>query len=327
MVKHGKLRAFTPELDKQIAAEYEAGSSIWALANKHGVAYQTVDKALRRCNVVKRPVGKEIRWASSPEQEAEVVALYAERMSVKAIARYMCTRDSKVTETLHKHGVEIRRLGGAKRGGGRNYLFTEEEAEALGREYVAGDITLRDLAAKHGTNENTMRNTLRRVGVHTRYLTPQRWTPTRCQWLIEQFDSGRPLEDVARELGVEVTTVKHRLNALRVSIQTPRHARRRVGQKGYVEVLLLPGDEKLMQPMANGWVLEHRIVMARALNRPLSRHEQVHHINGDRSDNRLANLQLRQGYHGPGVVMVCNSCGSHDITATQIASPEASPTP
>ncbi len=77
--------------------------------------------------------------------------------------------------------------------------------------------------------------------------------------------------------------------------------------------------ETAMQ-MKNGYryLLKHRKVMALSLGRPLQTHEQVHHIDGNRANNNIDNLQLRQGQHGSGIVMVCNSCGSQDIIATKI---------
>jgi hypothetical protein len=72
-------------------------------------------------------------------------------------------------------------------------------------------------------------------------------------------------------------------------------------------------DGYVMVRREGRYALEHRVVMEAAVGRPLRDDETVHHLNGDRADNRLENLELRSGRHGKGAAMCCAECGSTNL--------------
>lgn len=66
-----------------------------------------------------------------------------------------------------------------------------------------------------------------------------------------------------------------------------------------------------------GYVAEHRLIMARHLDRPLTKKETVHHKDGNQNNN-IANLQLRTGNHGKGASFECADCGSHNVVPVDL---------
>jgi len=145
--------------------------------------------------------------------------------------------------------------------------------------------------------------------------------------ILELRKQGLSQQQIGKKVGISQAVVGRALKKMGLPTMEIRSGEnhpsykggRSITNLGYV-LVLADREDDIAVAMSNkmGYVLEHRLVMAHALGRPLMVDETVHHINGDRSDNRFENLQLRQGKHGNGVVMVCCDCGSHNVKPTVI---------
>lgn len=129
------------------------------------------------------------------------------------------------------------------------------------------------------------------------------------------------MAQIGEELGVGYHAVRNALKRSGVPFRStgrPSTGNRIMMPNGYFRIFLRPTDPLVAMAGKGRWVLEHRLVMARHLGRPLQSYEQVHHINGDRGDNRIENLQLRMGSHGPGILLRCRACACTDIEAVPL---------
>lgn len=123
------------------------------------------------------------------------------------------------------------------------------------------------------------------------------------------YASGWQLRDVERNQG---TYCSRPCKYEGIRRREPKIGGKHITTAGYVSVYMGKGKRQL----------EHRLVMGKVLGRPLDRREEIHHINGNRRDNRPDNLRMvspseHQKMHdfggrqkGKRIPLTCKSCGA-----------------
>jgi len=252
------------------------------------------------------------------ELKSRSVELYKLGFSVGAIAR----------ETgMHKHQVS-RALAEA----GIRAIAKKAVADPALDKKVAGlyaqGRSSREIATKLGVSVAWVPTMVRRAGVALRDRGPQERTfsETEKQLALDMWGAGESIASIARSLVAHPTTMRRALEAFGVELPRghnwkERHSQWRGGfivMKGYRHVYARDGAEFPEMMTKRGYIPEHRLVMARSLGRALTERETVHHINGNKLDNRLENLQLRQGPHGKNECYRCADCGSRNVVAVAL---------
>lgn len=204
-------------------------------------------------------------------------------------------------------------------GAERDYELEQRIVDAYRKRPPGG---AKSVAAQFGLSYSWTLTILRRSNVPIR----QRGIPEEVvARIVELKRSGISQDKIAEQSGVSQPQVSRVLIAHRFRSDPYRIGKNhgswkggRIIANGYVRVWL-PREHRFFQTMAvrDGYVFEHRLVMAEVLGRPLLETESVHHIDGDRLNNDPKNLQIRHARHGNGVILRCRACGSHDIEASE----------
>lgn len=251
------------------------------------------------------------------EQRAEAIRRYqAGEGSTTIAADLGCSPKTILDKVLRPAGVEIT-LGGRK--------LTPAQRNEVAKRYAAGE-SLRQLAKAFDCSPPNIKWLIQHRGIQVRPTGRPPASPEMLELIRARRTEGASHRMIAKELGRSERWVVQQCREMALPVEpmpsgSEHHAWKggRTVHRGYVLVWIDPADPLVsMSNSTTGYVPEHRLVMARTLGRPLTRRETVHHINGDKSDNRIENLQLRQGNHGTGVRMTCLDCGSHNIGAAPL---------
>jgi len=289
MTKH-----YTHEHDQEIAQLYQAGQTTYEIAAVFGISPTPVTRALERQGVPLRRGGRRTTWTGTPEQKAAVVAAYLEGESIRRIAQRLAVRATCIIEALNEASIDRRHRG-------KQPMLDDETAREIAEAYQAGE-KLTGLAARYNVSYITIRNYLVKQGIEMRPAHKSVfWTEERKAEAARRYQAGENQQEIAAVLRCSQHGVSNILRRLGVLARGPYRRReghpswnggRTLTEDGYVRVKL-PDEYRHLFPdiPANGYVLEHRLVMARHLGRPLHPDENVHHKR-DNAENDLEHLEL-----------------------------------
>lgn len=308
-------KKLTNEQEINICKQYKNGLSSIELAEEFNLHSSTIRAIVSRNGGKIRSIS-EANCSLTIKEEEEIAIKYSSGIPSTVLAKEYDVSVATILFSIKRRNIEIMSMSD------RNILLPDKKEIEIKNSYENG-LEINELEKKFNVHIWTIRRILEKHGVRLR-PRPRKFNPSieekndivvkyinrfSMRKLAEEYNTwlGR-IRDVLIENGVNIRT-----DDMTGENNSSWKGGRKISKHGYVHVWLSENDEFVAMKDANGYVLEHRLIMAKNLRRILEKYETVHHINGNRQDNRIENLQLRKGNHGQGQVNCCLDCGSHNI--------------
>lgn len=199
--------------------------------------------------------------------------------------------------------------------------FNKAGEDRVIAQYLDGSSIL-SLANQEGCCLPTIRNMLsrRNIKIRPRGNVAKSLSSELREQLVAGYNSGMSQIELALKYKVGQSSISRALLSSGVKMRLVGAAASgfkrcggRVQLGPYISVLVSRDSPFASMRNSGGYVYEHRLVMAEHLGRPLLSTETVHHKDGDKHNNVIENLELRQGNHGTHVRFRCLDCGSVNV--------------